>query len=106
MLIELRHYTCRPGQREAWVKFMEEVIIPFQEEKGIAVLGSFIGEEDPDAYYWIRGFADEEDRKRKYDAVYSSPTWNDEISPRVLEMIDREAHKITRLVPTPGSAMK
>ena len=30
MFFELRQYRTRPGQREKWVKFMEEEIIPFQ----------------------------------------------------------------------------
>jgi hypothetical protein len=34
MFFELRQYRTRPGQREKWVKFMEEEIIPFQVGKG------------------------------------------------------------------------
>jgi hypothetical protein len=29
MFFELRQYRVKPGQRERWVKFMEEEIIPF-----------------------------------------------------------------------------
>jgi hypothetical protein len=28
MLFELRQYRTKPGQRDCWVKFMDEVIIP------------------------------------------------------------------------------
>ena len=106
MLFELRQYRTRPGQRENWVKFMEEVIIPFQTSKGMEIVGSFVGEEDPDVYVWIRRFKDDEERKRLYQAVYESDRWKNEIAPRVSEMNDREKMVITPLTPTSGSAMK
>jgi hypothetical protein len=33
----------RPGQRDNWVKCMEEEIIPFQVKLGMVILGSFVG---------------------------------------------------------------
>ena len=46
MFFELREYRTLPGQRENWVRFMEEEIIPFQVSKGMVILGSFVGEEE------------------------------------------------------------
>ena len=105
MLFELRQYRMRPGQRGNWVRFMEEVIIPFQVSKGMVIVGSFVGEEDPDLYIWIRRFDDEKERERLYQAVYETDRWKNEIAPRVPEMIDRDAMVITRLRPTPKSVM-
>jgi hypothetical protein len=105
MLFELRQYRALPGQRENWVRFMEEVIIPFQSSKGMVIAGSFVADEDPDLYVWIRGFADEAARKQLYQAVYESDRWKNEIAPRVPEMIDREKIVVTRLLPTPASAL-
>ena len=48
MFFELREYRTLPGQRENWVRFMEEEIIPFQVSKGMVILGSFVGEEEDD----------------------------------------------------------
>ena len=56
MFFELRQYEIKPGCQEAWVKLMEEEIIPFQVSKGMVVLGSFVGEADESIYYWIRRF--------------------------------------------------
>ena len=56
MFFELRQYRTKPGQREKWVKFMEEEIIPFQVSKGMVILGSFVGQEEDDLYVWIRRF--------------------------------------------------
>ncbi len=106
MLFEFRHYTCKPGQRDAWVDYMEEVVIPFQESKGMVIVGTFRGEEDENSYYWIRRFNSEEERKTQYEAVYQSDEWRNEMGPRVPDMIDREAIKVTRLIPTSGSGLR
>jgi hypothetical protein len=86
MIFELRQYHMHPGQRESWVKCMEEEIIPFQVKMGMVVLGSFV--------------------KRLYDAVYQSDYWKNEIAPRVPTMIDREKIQVTRLVATPRSVIQ
>lgn len=103
---ELRQYRMRPGQREAWVKCMEEEIIPFQVSKGMVICGSFVGEEDPDLYFWIRRFDSEEDRERLYEAVYQSDYWKNDVGPRVGELIDREQIKVTRVEATPKSVLR
>jgi len=106
MIFELRQYRTKPGQREKWVKFMEEEIIPFQVSKGMVIVGSFIGEEEEDVYVWIRRFESEEERKRLYEAVYESDHWKNVIAPQVPTMLDREARKVTRLVATPKSVIQ
>ena len=70
MFFELREYRCPNGQRNNWVKFMEEEIIPFQVSKGMVILGSFTGQEEDDLYIWIRRFESEEEREKLYEAVY------------------------------------
>src|SRR3989442_1055209 len=89
MVFELRQYHIHLGQQKAWVKCMEEEIIPFQVKMGMVILGSFVGEEDESVYVWIRRFENEQERKRLYDAVYQSDYWKSEIAPRVPAMIDR-----------------
>jgi len=106
MLFELRQYTTRPGQRENWVRCMEEEVIPFQVSKGMVILGSFVGEEDENAYVWIRRFTDEAERERLYEAVYQSDHWKNVIGPKVPEMIDRELIRVTRLNPTAKSPLQ
>ena len=106
MQFELRQYRMRPGQRESWVSFMEEVIIPFQVSKGMVISGTFLGEEEEDLYVWIRRFEDEQEREQLYQAVYDSERWQNEILPRVRELIDRERMVIRRLVPTAKSVVR
>jgi hypothetical protein len=103
---ELRQYRTKPGQRENWVRYMEEVIIPFQTSQGMTICGSFVGEEEDDLYVWIRRFEDEADRKRLYEAVYESDHWKNSVAPKIPEMMDREKIKVSRIAPTPISAMR
>ena len=106
MFFELRQYRIMPGQRERWVKLMEEKIIPFQISKGMVVVGSFVGQQEEDLYVWIRRFEGEEERERLYKEVYESDFWKNEIKPQVDEMLDRSKIQITRLEATPKSVIQ
>lgn len=106
MFFELREYRTLPGQRENWVNFMEEEIIPFQVSKGMVILGSFTGEEEDDLYIWVRRFESESERERLYEAVYQSDRWLNEIGPKVPEMIDRAKIVVRRIEATPRSVIQ
>ena len=103
---ELRQYTVRPGQMDTWLKIMEEEIIPFQVAKGMVIAGSFRGEDDDSVYVWIRRFENEEERAALYDAVYGSTEWTEGISPRLNDVLDREAMVVTRIKPTKMSILQ
>ena len=104
-VFELRQYRTHPGQRDNWVTYMEEVIIPFQTDKGMTILGSFVGDQEDDLYVWVRRFDSEEDRLRLYKDVYESDHWKNEIAPKIPDMMNRERIVVTRLNPTPRSAI-
>ncbi len=103
MFFELREYRTKPGQREKWVRFMEEQIIPFQSGKGMVIVGSFVGQEEDDLYIWIRRFESESERERLYKAVYEGDTWKNDIAPKIPEMMDREKIVVRRIEATPKS---
>jgi NIPSNAP len=102
---ELRQYKVLPGKMDEWVKIMEEEIIPFQTSKGMVICGSFRDEMDDSAYVWLRRFESEAQREELYKAVYDSDHWKTAIAPRVPACLDRGAMVVTRIVPTPKSAM-
>ncbi|MDQ3249238.1 MAG: NIPSNAP family protein [Chloroflexota bacterium] len=106
MFFELREYHTKPGQRAEWVKLMEEEIIPYQISKGMVVTGSFVGEQEDDLYVWIRRFDSEEERIQLYAAVYQNDFWQNEMSPRIGDLLDRTRTKVTRLEATPKSVMR
>jgi hypothetical protein len=103
---ELRQYKLKPGQSAAWVKFAEEEMIPFQSSKGMVIVGSFLLEDDPETYVWIRRFESEEEKVRLYDAVYQSDRWKNELGPPIGDMIDRSQIDVKRIVATPRSVLR
>ena len=106
MFFELRQYRTFPGKRDEWVKFMEEVIIPFQVSKGMVIVGSFVDQQEEDHYIWIRRFESEEDRVALYKAVYETDFWKNDVAPKVGEMLDRPRMVITRIESTPKSVIQ
>ena len=106
MFFELREYRTLPGQRENWVKFMEDEIIPFQTAQGMTIVGSFVGQEEDDLYIWVRRFESEEQRERLYEAVYESDRWVNDIGPKVPEMLDRDKIIVRRIEATPRSVVQ
>ncbi len=103
---ELRQYKVLPGKMDAWVKIMEEIIIPFQVSHGMVICGSFRGETDETAYVWLRRFESEAERERLYKAVYESDHWKNEIAPKIQGYVDRENSVIQRIVPTSRSTVQ
>ena len=106
MFYELRQYRILPGRMDEWVEFMETAIIPFQVSKGMVITGSWRGEEDDTVYVWMRRFESEADREQLYKEVYESEYWQQDVMPRVTELMDRPAMRITRLTPTPKSVAR
>ncbi len=103
---ELRHYKILPGKMEEWIRLMEEEVIPFQVSQGMVISGSFRGQQDDSTYIWMRRFESEDDCKRLYKAVYESEVWKSKIAPRIPELMDRSAVKVTRLAPTSKSVLQ
>ena len=101
---ELRQYKVKPGMMDAWVKIMEEEIIPFQVSKGMVIAGSYRHETE-DTYIWIRRFESEAQREQQYKDVYESDWWKTNIAPKAGEMLVRP-HNIQRIIPTPRSPVQ
>ena len=107
----------------AWIKFMEETIIPFQVSKGMVIHGSFIldstdqfisengnrvmkSQLDGSTYVWIRRFKNSEQKARLYKEVYESNEWITNIAPKVAELIDRNAIIVHNMTASELSIMK
>jgi len=105
MFFELRQYRIKKGKMKQWVKFAEEVLLPFQISQGMVVVGSFVGQQEKDLYVWIRRFESEQERKNLYRKVYESETWLKHIKPEVDKMLIRPKMVVTRLEATPKSAI-
>jgi NIPSNAP len=105
MFYEIRRYQTEPGRRDEWVRYMENVVIPYQQSKGMTITASFVDDEDPDGYVWIRRFDDEAHRAALYAITHDDPRWTDEIFPAIGELLLIDRTVVTRAVPTPTSAL-
>ena len=86
MLIELRIYTAKPGRRDDFVRWFHERSIPAMEAAGMRILGE---REEPgtDRFVWLRSFADEEERRRQYEAFFRGPAWLGGLREEAYEML-------------------
>ncbi|MEV0298671.1 hypothetical protein [Nocardia sp. NPDC050710] len=78
---------------------MAEVIIPFQVSKGVSVTATFITDDDPDGYVWIRRFDDEAQRIALNVAVYDSERWTSQLGPQCEQFLLPEQATLTRVIP-------
>jgi hypothetical protein len=105
MFFELRQYRIKKGKMTQWVKYAEEVLLPFQISQGMVVVGTFVGQEEKDLFVWIRRFESERERKQLYKKVYESETWLKQIKPEVDKMLLRPKMVITIMKSTPKSVI-
>lgn len=120
---EIRIYNVKPGKMTEWIEFMENIIIPFQVEKGMVIHGSFIesskdmfllernerimkSDNNSNSYIWIRRFENIEHKNKLYKDVYESNKWINEIAPKVANLIDRNSIIVHNVVSTDISIMK
>ncbi|SMO81926.1 NIPSNAP protein [Ruegeria faecimaris] len=97
MILEIRHYTLKPGRREAFVEFFEKHNRAALRDAGMLVFGPLRDLENPDKVHWMRAFSSLEERDRIKDSFYGEAVWNDQIEPIAMPMI---AHYEAELVET------
>ena len=105
-LFELRQYKVRDGKMTEWLDLMENEIFPYQVGKGAVYTASFVAENDPTVYIWIRRFENEAERERLYKEIYESEYWKANLSPRIGALLLREESVIQRLSATRMSPMQ
>lgn len=95
MIIEIRHYTLKPGRREEFIKFFEQTNLQALKSAGMLVFGPMRDLENQDKVHWLRAFSTLEDRDAIKDAFYDGPVWNKHIEPLVMPMIAHYEAELT-----------
>src|SRR6201999_3240485 len=90
MILELRRYTLKPGQRDVLIALFEREFVESQEACGIALPGLFRDLGNPDRFVWLRGFPDMESRARSLAAFYGGPVWKAHREAANATMIDSD----------------
>ncbi|MDA7965865.1 hypothetical protein [Ruegeria sp.] len=99
MILEIRHYTLKPGLREDFIRFFESTNRRALREAGMLVFGPMRDLENADKVHWMRAFSSMEERDRLKDGFYDGPVWNEDIESIVMPMI---AHFEAELTETTG----
>lgn len=96
-VIELRNYLIKPAMRERFIEHFQKNFVESQNVSGGFVLGAFRVENQPDRFFWMRGFADMNARSRFLPAFYGGEVWR-KFGPAANEMM-LEWHDVYLLKP-------
>ncbi len=89
MVIEMRTYKTKPGSRARFLEVFCSKAIPAHVEIGMKVLGPFLSLEDPDTFFWMRGFPDLSSRERMRAKFYDGEVWKRELEDVLLPMLEQ-----------------
>jgi hypothetical protein len=89
MVIEMRTYKLKPGARERFLEIFRTRSVPEHAQIGMRILGPFLSIEDPDTFFFMRGFPDLASREPMKAKFYEGELWKRELEAVLMPMIDR-----------------
>jgi len=89
MIIEMRTYKTKPGQREAFLALFRAKSMPAHREIGMKIIGPFPSLEDADTFFFMRGFPDLASREPMRDRFYQGELWKRELEHTLLPMLEK-----------------
>ena len=89
MVIEMRTYRLKPGTRPEFLEIFRTRSVPAHREIGMTIAGPFLSVEDPDTFFFMRGFPDLESREPMKAQFYEGELWKRELESVLMPMIDR-----------------
>jgi hypothetical protein len=89
MIIEMRTYRTKPGQRTRFVEIFRTKSMPAHAAIGMKILGPFLSIEDPDTFFFMRGFPDVAAREPMKARFYEGELWKRELEAVLMPMLDK-----------------
>jgi heme-degrading monooxygenase HmoA len=89
MIIEMRTYKLRPGKRAEFLEIFRSRSVPAHDEIGMKILGPFLSIEDPDTFFFMRGFPDLASREPMKAKFYEGELWKQELENVLMPMIEK-----------------
>jgi NIPSNAP len=89
MIIEMRTYKTKPGKRTEFIEIFRSKSIPKHREIGMRILGPFRSVEDPDTFFFMRGFPDLPSREPMKAEFYEGELWKLELENLLMPMLDK-----------------
>lgn len=89
MIIEMRTYKTKPGCRSKFLEIFRTKSAPAHEEIGMKILGPFLSLEDPDTFFFMRGFPDLASREPMKAKFYEGELWKRELENILMPMLEK-----------------
>ncbi len=89
MIIEMRTYKTRPGLRTRLLDIFRSRSVPAHTEIGMNILGPFLSVEDPDTFFFMRGFPDLPSREPMKAKFYEGELWKGELENVMMPMLEK-----------------
>jgi hypothetical protein len=89
MIIEMRTYKTKPGKRSQFLDIFRSRSVPAHAEIGMKILGPFLSLEDPDTFFFMRGFPDLPSREPMKAKFYEGELWKRELEGVLMPMLEK-----------------
>ena len=89
MIIEMRTYRTKPGRRSEFLEVFCTRSVPAHREIGMTIAGPFLSVEDPDVFFFMRGFPDLASREPMKAQFYEGELWKRELEHLLMPMLDK-----------------
>jgi len=89
MIVEMRTYKTKPGCRFRFLEIFRTKSIPAHAEIGMKILGPFLSIEDPDTFFFMRGFPDIASREPMKAKFYEGELWKQELENLLMPMLEK-----------------
>lgn len=89
MIIEMRTYKLKSGTRAEFLHIFKTKSMPAHAQIGMKILGPFLSVEDPDTFFFMRGFPDLASREPMKAQFYEGELWKRELEEILMPMLDK-----------------
>jgi heme-degrading monooxygenase HmoA len=89
MIIEMRTYKTKPGRRADFLEVFRSRSTPAHTEIGMRILGPFLSVEDPDTFFFMRGFPDLASREAMKARLYEGELWKRALENILMPMLEK-----------------
>jgi hypothetical protein len=89
MIVEMRTYKTKPGKRAEFIEIFRTKSTPEHLKIGMKVLGPFLSIEDPDTFFFMRGFPDLASRDPMKAKFYEGELWKGELENVLMPMLEK-----------------
>jgi hypothetical protein len=89
MIVEMRTYKLRSGLRERFLDIFLSKSMPEHRRIGMPIAGPYRSLDDPDVFFFMRGFPDRASREPLKAMFYEGKLWKEELEQLLMPMIEK-----------------